>query len=47
MSISEFFKRLGAPLHNIVWSWGAVAEDGTVILICWMHKLRRVEGKYE
>ena len=47
MSISEFFQRLGAPLHNIVWSWGAVAEDGTVILRCWMHELRKVDGKYQ
>ena len=47
MSISEFFKRLGAPLHNIVWSWGAVAEDGTVILRCWSHEVRIVEEKYQ
>ena len=47
MCITEFFKRLGAPLYNTLWSWGAQAEDGTVILRCWAHEVRKVDGKYQ
>ena len=28
LAISDFYKRLKAPLANIQWSWGAQAEDG-------------------
>ncbi len=36
MGISELFKELDAPLHNIMWSWGAIRElDKTVFLRVW------------
>ena len=48
MNISEFFIRLDAKLSNKMWSWGAVTEDGTVILRCWAHEIRRsIDGKYQ
>ena len=40
MSISSFFSRLGAPLKNVRWSWGAVREsDGTVFLRVWQDRI--------
>ena len=46
MSITEMFERLGAPLKNIRWSWGAVREvDQTVILRVWQLGTRKIEGK--
>ena len=46
-SPSEFFRRLGAPLVNVVWSWGAVrASDGVVILRVWQDRERKVAGKW-
>ena len=39
MSISSFFSRLGAPLKNVRWSWGAVRDsDGTVFLRVWQDR---------
>ena len=36
MSISGFFEKLGAPLHNKRWSWGSVRKaDGAVFLRVW------------
>ena len=36
MSISSFFSKLGAPLNNVRWSWGAVRDsDGAVFLRVW------------
>ena len=45
LAISDFYKRLKAPLANVQWSWGAQAEDGTVILRSWAHQVRKVDGK--
>lgn len=47
LSITEFFAgRLNAPLHNAVWSWGAVRpSDGVVFLRCWSDTLRRIDGQ--
>ena len=47
LAISDFYKRLKAPLANIQWSWGAQAEDGTVILRGWLHEVRKIDGKYQ
>ena len=30
--ITEFFRRLGAPLRNPLWSWGPVGNNGQVFL---------------
>jgi len=41
MRRSELFERLGAPLRNRVWSWGAQnPSTGTVFLFVWKDKLQ-------
>jgi putative restriction endonuclease len=35
MSMSRFFGLLGAPLNNVMWSWGSQRSDGTVVLRQW------------
>lgn len=32
MAISKHFIALGAPFRNIVWSWGAVRNNGDIVL---------------
>lgn len=50
MNMSALFKELGAPLHNVMWSWGAVRElDGIVFLRVWQDgtkKFRHLDGGY-
>ena len=42
MSLASMFERLGAPLHNVRWSWGAVREnDGIVFLRVWQDHVER------
>jgi hypothetical protein len=39
----DLFRRLNAPLsHNR--AWGAVRDDGTVVLTVWEHELREFDG---
>lgn len=38
MTISRYFEKLGAPLVNNRWSWGAVGDDDSVILRVWQHE---------
>jgi hypothetical protein len=46
MSLSSLFKRLGAPLHNNRWSWGAIREkDGSVFLRVWQDESKAINGK--
>ncbi|MGE0157107.1 MAG: hypothetical protein AB7T17_08780 [Geobacter sp.] len=46
MSLSSLFNRLGAPLHNSRWSWGAVrANDGSVFLRVWQDESKVINGK--
>lgn len=45
MSVSNMFQRLGAPLKNIRWSWGAVSKCGDVYLRVWEEDLTCLEGK--
>lgn len=45
MNITVMFKRLGAPLANARWSWGAVRRDGTVVLRVWRDEIRKEDGK--
>ena len=42
-SPSALFKRLGAPLHNVQWSWGAGRADGSVVLRVWQDEMRKTE----
>ena len=44
MSLTKYFKTLGAPLHNTRWSWGAVRDDGTVILRVWQDESKVLDG---
>jgi len=44
-SITDKFARLGAPLRNPRWSWGAVRPgDGTVFLRVWQDESRIIDG---
>jgi hypothetical protein len=46
MTQTEMFKRLGAPLANSRWSWGAVrAEDKAVFLRVWQDRQTRKDGR--
>ena len=45
MSRSKLFEKLGAPLRNFRWSWGAVSESGDVYLAVWTDQLRRIKEK--
>ena len=45
MNQSDFFARLGAPLNNFRWSWGAVRQkDGAVFLRVWKEQPRTRNG---
>ena len=46
ISRSKLFERLGAPLRNFRWSWGAVSKSGRkVYLAVWEDEFRRIKGK--
>ena len=46
MSLTSYFDRLGAPLKNSRWSWGAIREsDGVVFLRVWQDQKLRIDGK--
>ena len=45
VSITDYFKLLGAPLANQRWSWGAVREsDKAVFLRVWQDQVRKIDG---
>lgn len=48
MSVSALFNDLGAPLHNHMWSWGAVRQaDSFVFLRVWQDGTHKFEnGRY-
>ncbi len=46
MSQKQLFERLGSPLVNARWSWGAIrARDGVVFLRVWQDEIKRVDGR--
>ena len=45
MSRSKLFEKLGAPLRNFRWSWGAVSESGDAYLAVWTDQFRRIKEK--
>ncbi len=47
-TITDFFKHdLQAPLHNAVWSWGAVSIDGKrQALRVWADEYKPIDGKW-
>ena len=44
MSISGFFKKLGAELRNNRWSWGGIHKDGSVVLRVWQDETTTRDG---
>ncbi len=46
MSISSFFAEIGAPFVNNRWSWGAVRDDGAVVLRVWQNEKVRTDDKH-
>ena len=41
-SPSALFQRLGAPLNNVQWSWGALRSDGTLFLRVWQDETKQM-----
>ena len=46
MSLSDLFIRVGAPLANQRWSWGALRADGAVVLRVWQDRKEKIDGKW-
>ena len=45
MSLTGLFVRMGAPLANQRWSWGAERPDGVVFLRVWQDRRKRIGNK--
>ena len=45
MSLTNFFKKLEAPLVNSRWSWGAVRQDGSVVLRVYQDRKEKIDGE--
>jgi hypothetical protein len=46
MTQKELFEKLGAPLKNSRWSWGAIRpDDGVVFLRVWQDEVHRIAEK--
>ena len=45
-TISQHFVNLGAPLRNVLNSWGAVSADGAVILRVWADERRQFGSRW-
>lgn len=45
MALEAFFRKLGAPLNNSRWSWGAVGQDGNIYLRVWQDETKKIDGK--
>ena len=50
MSMAALFEELGAPLNNVMWSWGSIRNaDNAVFLRVWQdgtQKLKHLDGRY-
>ena len=45
-NVTDVFRKLGAPLNNMRWSWGAVRPvDGNVFLRIWADQMGYIENK--
>ena len=44
LSYSQAFRTFGAKLRNPLWAYSAVADDGAVVISCWNHKLKLLDG---
>jgi hypothetical protein len=49
LNLSEAFAQYGAKLVNPQWAVSAIADDGSVVMSCWFHYLKAVDGalRYE
>lgn len=46
MTLSQFFKAIGAPLKNNRWSWGALSHDRrSIFLRIYDDEIRKFDGK--
>ena len=45
MSLTDLFRKLGAPLTNSRWSWGATSANGDVYLRVWADQFREINGR--
>jgi hypothetical protein len=47
VTLTDFFKYLGAPLANSRWSWGSVRpSDGSVLLRVWQDEQQKIDGNW-
>lgn len=44
LSYTDAFRAYGATLANPQWAYSALAPDGAIVLGCWAHKLKLVDG---
>ena len=44
MNFTEAFAKYGAKLANPQWAFSAIAEDGSLVLSCWQHKITIEKG---
>ena len=44
LNFTEAFAKYGAKLPNPQWAFSAIAEDGSLVLSCWRHKITINEG---
>jgi hypothetical protein len=49
LTLTAAFAYYGAELKNVQWASSAIAKDGSLVLSCWHHFLRPIEGghRYE
>jgi hypothetical protein len=46
MSMSFMFEKINAPLHNIIWSWGAATPDERIVYLrVWQDETITIDGK--
>ena len=44
--ISKFFETIGAPLTNVMWSWGSISQkSGDVFLKVWDDEKKKIDNK--
>ena len=43
-SFTQAFQAFGAKLANPMWAYSAIAEDGALVISCWSHKLKLIDG---
>lgn len=44
LTFTEAFRAYGAKLANPMWAYSAVADDGSIVISCWSHKLKLNDG---